>query len=78
MGLIETLRKCIDERNNLREQPLDETDEERRASIMRKKMRVYPTTSLAKRAAFARTSDAGLATDNQCRGDEEEQTVVMI
>ncbi len=78
MGLIETLRKCIEGRNNLREQLLDGTDEKRRASILRKRMHVYPATSLAKRAATARTFDAGMATDNQCRSDEEEQTVVMF
>ncbi len=66
MGLIETLRKCIEQSSDARqEQLLDETDEQRRASILRKKMRVYPSRSRAKEMETDTTFDAALVTDDQ-------------
>ncbi len=66
MGLIETLRKCVQQRSDAgQQQLLDGTDEERKASILRKKMRVYPSRSRAKQPGTDSTSDAVLATDDQ-------------
>ncbi len=77
MGLIETLRKCVEQRRDAgQQQLLDETDEERRASILRKKMRVYPSRSRAKETGADRTSDAVLATDDQSALDTAPSRVI--
>ncbi len=66
MGLIETLRKCIEQRSRARQQQLlDETEEERRASILRRRMRVYPSRSRASQTETDSTSCAVLPTDEQ-------------
>ncbi len=46
MGLIEMLRNRVQQCNKLRQQQsLDQSDEERTVSILRRKMRVHPLPS---------------------------------
>jgi hypothetical protein len=48
MGLVETLKKCAEQRNNSPGQWRDETEADRKQRILRQKMRVYPGSAANK------------------------------